>query len=555
MGGTVVRVLVVEDNPGDHELLLELFDALGDPSFELHHVGRLQDAIGFVTTSPADIVLLDLGLPDGSGVECVQRLIEASNTVPIVVLSGQGHEEVALAALHLGAEDYLEKGTFDEKLLRRTIRYAVERHRARAALSKLTDDLRVSNERLEQLVDIDPLTELLNRRGLQEALSHEIQCARTNGTELLAILIDLDDFKRINDTFGHSVGDVVLKHAAQKLKGSLRGTDHVGRIGGDEFLILLPHTKAAEAWRLAERIRLAVADAVIVVTQGPIRVTASLGVVKEVSPVIDELLARMHLVLRDSKRDGKNRVCLDWGYSSNSASAAALLDMVQNLHSPERLVRGPPADSDCCSSNDIVGYEFLSRSTFKSFEMPSDFFRACTEGNILTVVDHACLRVAIQAAAQLPDWMCRHVNIFPSTLIDVPTRHLLEDFPTSMRPGSFCAELSEEQIVGHPAHLVQKVQALREAGIKIALDDVGFGRSCLENLFYLSPDVIKVDKGITVGIANDLGRRAVMQRLLKMLAPLEAEVIVEGIENDADLEVLKTMGVALGQGYFLGRPE
>jgi len=191
---------------------------------------------------------------------------------------------------------------------------AEQMERTNADLDRATQGLQNANERLERLILLDPLTELLNRRGLQRALSQEFQRARREGSTLCALLADLDDFKQINDRLGLTAGDLALVQVARQLKVSTRATDHVARIGGDEFLILLPGTRLPEGMRIAEKLRLAIADLSTAPTPtSRITVTASLGLVQvsEGTTSIGELLSQTQAALQRSKQAGKNRVSSD----------------------------------------------------------------------------------------------------------------------------------------------------------------------------------------------------------------------------------------------------
>ncbi len=186
-----------------------------------------------------------------------------------------------------------------------------ERKRKEDILQDLAAQLQVANARLERLVVLDPLTELLNRRGLQQILSREIRWSQRYDSHLVVLFVDLDDFKRINDTLGHAMGDEVLKEVAHKLQASVRTTDYVARIGGDEFMILLPHTRLAEGMQVAEHVRRAISGTPMVLSSGvTVKVTASFGVeaVLQTTTSIDQLLTKTHLALHRSKQAGKDHV-------------------------------------------------------------------------------------------------------------------------------------------------------------------------------------------------------------------------------------------------------
>ncbi len=428
---------------------------------------------------------------------------------------------------------------------------------AEKQLHELNTRLETANRELERLTLVDPLSDLLNRRGLQRVLTQEIQRVVLAKHPLAAILIDLDNFKQINDRYGHAVGDVVIAEVARKLKECLRVTDHACRIGGDEFMMLLPDTRPAEASAVAERIRLAIASAPIMHSSSPVHVTASLGavLVSETVASIDELLSLTHLLLYESKHAGKNRASYDWGdaLEEKAAHGNAMSKIVMELQRGDhfRIVAHPIVR---LSDEKTVGVELLTRSSLPSFESPADFFRIAQAVNIMTLVDHQCFRKCLAASLNLPPEIHCHLNIFPSTLIDIPVTHILDDFPKEADPKRYCVELSEQQIIGDPSHLLESVRALKARGIQVAIDDVGFGKSCLENLILLEPDVIKIDRKCIFGVGRDKARERSLKRLLDTAAGLGSLVVAEGVETREDMEILKHLGVPEAQGYLWSMP-
>jgi diguanylate cyclase (GGDEF)-like protein len=423
-------------------------------------------------------------------------------------------------------------------------------------LRRTNDALRrevVRRVKAQKIANIDPLTELLNRRGLEAELSTEVRRARRTGSTLAAVLLDCDDFKRINETLGHAVGDIVLKEIANRLKEALRPTDHLARIGGDEFLALLPETRRAESVLVAERLRLSVSDSPIRLPSGPLTCTASLGI--ELVPTdvlsIEEVLARTHLSLQHSKRTGKNRVSSHGARGTpRGLSLQPVVDALkrgQSFRSVKQAIRS-------LSDESVVGFEFLSRGPRGGFEMPGTFFRLALECNILTLVDLHCLRACVAAARQLPPEMRCHVNLLPSTLIDMPEERLVELFPPAGGGPRFCVEVGEQQFIGDPSCLRGPVRVLKEAGIHVAIDDVGFGRSSLETLILLEPDVVKIDQKVVKGAARDTGKERSLRRLVGVASALGSELVAEGIESREDLELLREIGVASGQGFLWDRP-
>lgn len=561
MNKKVIRILLVEDSPDDIFLMEAILGSSTDAEtgFELNSVPSLAGSFEYLQSSEADIVVLDLSLPDGRGVETLIKFQARVADIPIVVLTALNDQAHALEVLSLGAQDYLVKGQMNRHLLTRTLLHAIERHKIYHEYERMTQELIEANTRLEKLVLLDPLTNLLNRRGLQEALSREMERMQRGDTDLLALILDLDNFKQINDTLGHAVGDVALKEISQKLFESVRPTDYVARIGGDEFMVLMPQTRFAEGMIVAGKIRRAISGLPLPHSfESKFNVTASLGMVS-VTPdtaLVDELLAKTHHVLYKSKMTGKNRI----SYDANIAGSlpAEEEDHFSNIlkalkkHEDYSVVRQPIFS---LADQTTVGYEFLSRFSVKGLEMPDDFFRACQENNILTLVDRHCLRNCVVAGSQLPEGMRQHLNVFPSTMIDISARNLTQAFEGHKDLSNYCIEISEQQIIGDPSYLIEPVRLLKKMGVQIAIDDVGFGRSCLESLILLEPDVIKIDKKWVRNIAhNPLFQRS-LKKLLKVADSLGARLVAEGIETEEDLKALVLIGVPYGQGFYWGRPE
>ena len=209
----------------------------------------------------------------------------------------------------------------------------------------------------------------------------------------------------------------------------MRASDHVARIGGDEFILLLPKTPLKEGLRLAERLRFSIANTTITVSDKEIlRITASFGLTPVPNHVtsVDELLAVSDPLLRKSKRDGKNRVSYpDLEETGERARVPAMEHMTDLLRKGCTLfaLKQPIFR---LADQSVVGYEFLSRMNNGGVHMPDEFFRIAMENNILTLVDHHCFRSCVAAASSLPPKIRRHINLFPTTIVDLAAEELVE---------------------------------------------------------------------------------------------------------------------------------
>ncbi len=426
---------------------------------------------------------------------------------------------------------------------------------SKEALSQLNEQLRDSNRRLEELARLDPMTRLLNRRGLDSLLLAECERSARQNSPVCAVLLDCDDLKSVNSRHGHAVGDLVLCEISARIQGVLRGVDHVARVGGDEFLVILPDTRMPEAMLVAERIRLAVSHQPMHLGNKVHVITVSLGVasIGTEAPSIEQIFTATRLSLQHSKMRGKNRSStVDPMVADSDVRAAELQEVLEGLCSGRHL--HAVAQSILTTDEDIIGFELLSRRNHAPYSMPKEFFRVALENNALTSVDLACVQTCLAEATNRRLMGRLHINIFPSTLLEVPVDRLLSMIPAGTTERTYCVEISEQQCFGNPARLRKVITPMKQAGILIAVDDVGFGRTSLETLLVLEPDIIKIDRNYIEGVASDSVKGAHLKRMIGALQVLGAEVIAEGVERREDLDFLTDFNLPFVQGFLWGEP-
>ncbi len=293
-----IVVMLIEDNHDDALLIQRYLSKAIKVTYQIHHVDELRKGLDFLNSSGVDVVLLDLGLPDAQGLSAFEKVYAMSPDVPIIVLTSHDDDDLAMEAVHKGAQDYLVKGQIAGGLLQRSIRYAIERKRAAAELKRL-------NELLERQATTDPLTGILNRLKFNHTLSAEIQRSKRYSIPLSLIMFDIDHFKNINDSHGHHMGDKVLREIVDLVKENIRVHDFFARWGGEEFMIMATNTKQDNARLLAEHLRLMIGRHHI---QGVGRVTCSFGVAQLINDTEDQLTQRVDHALYQAKANGRDRV-------------------------------------------------------------------------------------------------------------------------------------------------------------------------------------------------------------------------------------------------------
>ncbi len=413
-------------------------------------------------------------------------------------------------------------------------------------------------QKLQDMTIHDPLTGVLNRRGLQDVLLKTFATIQRMGISVQVLLLDLDNFKQINDVHGHGVGDAILVAVAQKMRQTVRQTDYIARVGGDEFMVLLLDSREGDAIKVADKIRMAVAQTSAGVNFGEnVKTTCSIGIVPlgDKPASIDELLQKLHLSLHLSKSEGKNRIAYQGeAVKTDPKDSGVASEFKKILAAGEKFYTASQPIFDLRNMTKI-GFELLSRLDHEANSSPDEFLLFARNANILGVVDYACMKTSLNALKDVSAPRRIFINMFPSTLTEFPIERLMQDFASVGKNITFCLEINEQQILGDPFYLIPSVMKFKKAGFMIALDDYGFGHSSIETLVLLEPDIVKIDKKIIKDIAKDPRKFNSLKRLLKIIESCKALVIAEGIETEEDFKVLRDLGVAYGQGFFMGKPE
>lgn len=299
-------ILAIDDTPVN---LKTLVAALVD-EYDLQIATSSAEGLHYAASAPPDLILLDIMMPEIDGYEVCRRLKanEKLRDVPVIFISALSEIEAEATGLDLGAVDYLTK-PINVNIARRRIHNHLEREQLRKLVVAQRDAL-------EQLAHTDALTGLVNRRYFLELAQRELRRAMRQGDGLSLLMMDIDHFKNINDSYGHHVGDLALQHFAQKCRATLRSIDVFGRIGGEEFAAFLSKADSHSSGEVAERLRLAVASDALVLDDGSrLSYTVSIGIVSlpgtlgQSEMAIGALLAQADQEMYRAKKGGRNRVC------------------------------------------------------------------------------------------------------------------------------------------------------------------------------------------------------------------------------------------------------
>lgn len=421
-----------------------------------------------------------------------------------------------------------------------------------------------SEARLEHQACHDSLTGLANRRHLQErmqtlSLHHQVPAM---------LFLDLDNFKLINDNFGHLVGDQVLSTVARRLQQEVGGQAILARLGGDEFTVMLPHISNLQGVvELAERIHLAL-SAPMVIQERSLLLSASMGIAYTQSGQHQDLLRNANTALHHAKAQGKARYAFFDPQMDEQARERFELEhaLRQAIQEGKVVPHYQPILS--LQSGAVVAVEALARwqQSDGSYLPPSRFIPIAEETGLIVPLGVVLLRTA---CTQMAGWRYQHPHLRLHINVNVSERQFRQpDFvamvqatlqETGLPAGALALELTESILLRDTEGCMDKLQELDALGVRLALDDFGTGYSSLSYLSRLPVHALKVDKSFVSALTSSDSRvsaqnEEIVRAILALAQALELEVTAEGIEQPAQLACLKALGADYGQGYLFAHP-
>jgi diguanylate cyclase (GGDEF)-like protein len=416
-----------------------------------------------------------------------------------------------------------------------------------ATMAALAYDSARQREHLRHQAATDGLTGLLNHRGAQERLRREVELAAATGKPLSVVVVDLDHFKRINDSLGHAEGDKVLAAAATKLRGVVREGDAVGRLGGEEFVLVLPGVGGEAAAEAAERARSALGQ--VLVGRGRVESSAGVATYPEDAREAAQLLAHADAALYAAKHAGRRQTRR---YAPNLAARPTRADERGEVEALLR--RGTDAIRPVfqpvleLATGRVSGYEALARIDGDPVRRPDQWFAQAHRAGLGAELEALALRAALSVNDR-PAGTFLALNVSPRALLAPPVADVLPDDLTG-----YVIELTEHEIFTAELELEAKLAELRARGARVALDDAGAGYAGLQQLIRVAPEILKIDRSLVHGAHSDSFRYALLEALVSFASTTGAAVCGEGVEDLDDLRALADLDATYAQGYALARP-
>lgn len=550
-----VKILVADDSKTNLAIITTSLLRLGH---QVIAAKNGKEAIEQFLREPPDLIILDVVMEGMDGFECATKLreINSQDWIPIIFLSASVDDVSIAKGINAGGDDYITK-PFSEITLEAKIKAMQRISEMRKKLFNTTLELKV-------LSSTDTLTGTYNRFQFEKSIKEKLAAADRHQMMIAVMFIDLDHFKAVNDTFGHHIGDLLIKEAAARLKKCLRIDDFIARIGGDEFVVIVTDKSSKEvAENVAKKILIALSKT-FKLEKNTIRISASIGVAcyPTTGTTHDNIVQNADIAMYHAKELGRNNFQF---YSAELNKRYRKQISLEHelkfaLERNQFIITYQPIYN--LLTKKIMGMEALLRWKHTEFGIisPNVFIPIAENTGIITEIgnwtlENVCKQGALWAAMGHENFRLA-VNLSLHQFLQDNIINLITDIlnKTHFPPHMLELELTETTLISYSSQLKNKMNALNELGLTISIDDFGTRYSSLTSLRSLPISTLKIDKDFLENIQTDLKNGIIVRALIALGTNLHINVIAEGIENEEQIQFLTLNGCFLGQGFYLSKP-
>ncbi|MEH6590778.1 MAG: bifunctional diguanylate cyclase/phosphodiesterase [Halioglobus sp.] len=536
-------VLIISEHEADHLVLSSCLERAVPPRFKLASCEAIERPLESLMDPAYDAVVIAYA----AQTEYLLRLAQKNNvSIPMIVLLDEIDTEAIEKLQEYGAQDYLLRGQLQDALVHRVLDYSIK--------------LKSARDEIQQLSNRDSLTGALNRTGFRAHVERAMSRSERYGFKTALLYINIDQFSNINDHYGETDGDVMIKTISNRLMNKLRSTDSIARLGGDEFAVVLEDVSSdADVAAIAEKMLHSIA-APMLLSEQQVTVEASIGGSifpqdgREFSDLVD--CARSAMQQAKAVQGGKYirySEAIEFDAAGNSSLAGELRTAIRK--NQFELHYQPRVD---LSTGELAGLEALLRWNHpeRGLIYPGEFLSVCEDMGLMKTIGYQVIQHACNALCWLEEQGLSHVDVAVNIsfsqiqddrFIDV-VKDIVQRSDADTRRLEF--ELTETTILKSPGEIKARMDELRLLGISFSLDDFGTGFSQLSHLTELPISALKIDQSFVRDVPNNTHQAAVCTMIIEMAQRLNMEVIAEGAETHEQIEFLRQNRCQQVQGFY-----
>jgi len=551
MNLSTLKLLVVDDDDVDREKIRRMLDE-ANLKTTIEETSSVDETVTVLENQIYDCIIIDYRLGKEDGLILLNKIRSGlAESSAVILVTGLGDEEVAAKAMRLGANDYLIKKNLSPIQLLTSILSAVHKSRM--------------EKKIHDLAHYDSLTGLVTRHLLLDRLKQTIETNKRNNKLSALAYLDLDNFKPVNDTYGHEAGDFVLIEISKKLKKTLRASDTIARIGGDEFVLLLADIGSqSEIEELLRRVLLIMQIPISLPNSCFVRVSASIGVYQITNINIDAetVLRRADHTMYQAKNTGRNQIIF-----FDPEEEKKLDQQVQLINEIKLAVKRNELTLLYQPKIDIVAKKFIGVEALIRWDhptrgllIPEHFSFALNDSTVGIRIGEWVIKEALQ---QCSLWSQEKLSIPIS--INISTAHIqsgnfilniqesLIENP-NIDPNLLELEVLETVLLKNVKFAEEILTRCKKLGVKIALDDFGTGYSSFSHLKTLPLDIIKIDKTLIQNIETDAANAAIVKSMIDLSKVFNYQLIGKGIESQKQYDKFQSLGGEFIQGFYNAKP-
>lgn len=553
-----MNILIVDDDLVDRKLIKKMLISDGSHHHDITEVTCVSEGLKAIEDTHFDIILLDYNMPKEDGIEMLieMRAKPKLGNTAIIMISSSENSALAIECIEAGAQDFLPKGDITRDSLNKALIYAKKRFEA---------EQRMHNSYLavKHMAERDQLTGLSNRYHFEEILKVMIANNKRAKNCVALLALDLDNFKNINDTLGHSVGDEILIQTVERIHSCLRQNEGFARLGGDEFAVIIGGIcNINQIGMIANRI-LAEVSKPFLHEGRTLNCSVSIGsaIYPNDATESHELLKCADIAMYRSKQSGKSRISFYKEQYQYEFSRRVDIQNSIKEHIEEKNFRLFYQPVYCSKTQIMTGVEALIRwpDTTVNYT-PDEFIPIAEECRLIAPLGKWIIASALK---QLSLWqkdyqtpLTLSINISPIQLQrEVLQTYLLETVEKyNLKTSSIILEITETAFMENSKEVIEILTSLSNKGFRIALDDFGMGYSSISHLISYPIDIVKLDKSMQSLGGENNKRLKIIESLSLMLKKLDFSVVAEGIETETQHQLCKKLNIGYLQGFLFSKP-